>query len=119
MRLSANSINRRQRAATGVATRESLACIKTRSRIISISLIIAAFLGLLLVVYLIVDTGAADVAHAMAVIGWWFVPITLFPLFPFTLAALSSPSLIPTSTRTASLPVVSVPLFRDSINSPL
>ena len=117
MRPSANLINRRQRPATGVATRESLACIKTRSRIISISLIIAAFLGLLLVVYLIVDTGAADVAHAMAVIGWWLVPITLFHLIPLTLAALSWRALIPASSRPDAITVVWIRWIRDSINS--
>src|SRR5258708_40071082 len=108
MRPSANLINRRQRPATGVATRESLACIKTRSRIISISLIIAAFLGLLLVVYLIVDTGAADVAHAMAVIGLGLVPITFFHLIPLALGALSLRPLIPPSSRPDALPVVGV-----------
>jgi len=34
-----------------------------------VSLIIAAFFGFLLVVYLIIDSGAADVAHAMLVIA--------------------------------------------------
>src|SRR5260370_42153421 len=99
MRPSANLINRRQWPATGVATRESLACVKTRSRIISISLIIAAFFGLLLVVYLIVHTGAADVAHAMAAIGLWLGPLTPFPPVSLTLRASFCPTLIPPLSR--------------------
>jgi len=40
-------------------------------------LIIAAALGFSLMIFLIIDSGAAQVAHAMLVIGWGLIPITL------------------------------------------
>ena len=63
--------------------------VQARSQIIPVSLIIAVFFGVMLVVYLIIDSGAAQVAHAMLVIGWGLIPITLYHLIPFTLSALS------------------------------
>ncbi|MGA6966173.1 MAG: hypothetical protein WBZ51_21480, partial [Xanthobacteraceae bacterium] len=63
--------------------------VRARSQIIPVSLIIAAFFGFLLVIFLIIESGAADVARAMLVIGWWLIPITLFHLVPFTFSALS------------------------------
>jgi hypothetical protein len=58
-------------------------------------LIIAALCGLLLVVYLIIKSGAADLAHAMLVTGWWLIPITLFHLVPLVFGALSWRELLP------------------------
>jgi putative membrane protein len=85
--------------------------------IIPISLIIAAFLGLLLVIYLIIESGAADVAHAMLVIGWWLLPITLFHLLPLVFSALSWRELLPVSTRPGSVTVIWIRWIRESINS--
>jgi putative membrane protein len=68
-------------------------------RAISSSLIVAALFGFLLVVFLIIGSGAAEVASAMLVLGWWLVPITLFHLAPLTLDALSWRELFPAKGR--------------------
>jgi putative membrane protein len=80
-------------------------------------LIIAAVLGFLLVVYLIIDSGAAQVAHAMLVVGWWLVPITLFHLVPLVFSALSWRELLPVSSRPGVITVVWIRWIRESINS--
>jgi len=59
-----------------------------RSEIISVSPIIAALSGLSLVAYVIIASGAAQVAHTMLLIGWWLLPITLFHLVPLSFSAL-------------------------------
>src|SRR6185437_6437215 len=69
--------------------------------VISTSLIVAAFLGFLLVVLLIIGSGAAEVASTMLVLGWWLVPITLFHLAPLTFDALAWRELFPTAGRPA------------------
>ena len=88
-----------------------------RSRIISISLIIAFVAGFLLVVYLIIDSGAADVAHAMSVIGWWLIPIALFHLVPLTFSALSWRELLPAASRPHAVTLIAIRWIRESINS--
>ena len=88
-----------------------------RSRIISISLIIAFVAGFLLVVYLIIDSGAADVAHAMSVIGWWLIPITLFHLIPLTFSALSWRELLAAASRPRAITLIAIRWIRESINS--
>src|SRR5262250_2432797 len=88
-----------------------------KERIIQTSLIIAAFLGCLLVIYLIVDSGAAQVAHAMLVIGWWLIPITLFHLVPLVCSALSWRELITPASRPDTFTVVWIRWIRESINS--
>ena len=70
-----------------------------RSQAISRSLIVAAFLGFLLVVFLIVHSGAAEVGSAMLVLGWWLAPITLFHLIPLYFDAVSWRELFPASNR--------------------
>jgi putative membrane protein len=95
----------------------STATIQARSRIIPTSLIIAAFLGFLLVVYLVIDSGAAQVAHAMLVIGWWLLPITLFHLVPLVFSALSWRELLSPTTRPDSITVIWIRWIRESINS--
>ncbi len=72
--------------------------------VISISLIVAAFLGFLLVVFLIIGSGASEVASAMLVLGWWLVPITLFHLAPLTCDALSWRELFPVTGRSEDRP---------------
>jgi putative membrane protein len=91
--------------------------VRARSQIISVSLIIAASFGFLLVVYLIIESGAADVAHAMLVIGWWLVPITLFHLVPFAFSAISWRELLPASTRPRVMTIIWIRWIRESINS--
>jgi hypothetical protein len=91
--------------------------LRARSQIIPVSLIIAAFCGFLLVVYLIIESGAVDVAHAMLVIGWWLIPITLFHLVPFAFSALSWRELLPASTRPHVITVIWIRWIRESINS--
>ncbi|HXE14127.1 MAG TPA: hypothetical protein VN633_18515, partial [Bryobacteraceae bacterium] len=77
----------------------------------------AAFLGFLLVVYLIIDSGAAQVAHAMLVIGWGLIPITLYHLIPFTLSALSWRELLPPASRPRTVTVIWIRWIRESINT--
>ena len=91
--------------------------LQTRGQIISASLIIAAALGFLLVVYLIVDSGAADVAHAMLVVGWWLLPITLFHVVPLVFSALSWRELLSGASRPGAITVIWIRWIRESINS--
>jgi putative membrane protein len=71
----------------------------------------------LLVVYLIIKSGAADLAHAMLVIGWWLIPITLFHLVPLVFSALAFRDLLPASSRLNTLSVIWIRWIRESINS--
>jgi len=68
-------------------------------------------------VYLIIDSGAAQVAHAMLVIGWGLIPITLFHLIPFTLSALAWRELLPAASRPHTATVIWIRWIRESINS--
>jgi putative membrane protein len=80
-------------------------------------LIIAAALGFSLVVYLVIDSGSAEVAHAMLVVGWWLIPITLFHVVPVIFSALSWRELLPTASRPDALIVFRIRWIRESINS--
>jgi len=80
-------------------------------------LIIAMCLGLALAVYLIVASGAGEVAHAMLLIGWGLVPITLYHLVPMTLGALSWRDLLPRASRRGIAAVTWIRWIRESINS--
>ena len=88
-----------------------------RFRQIRASLIIGGACGFLLVVYLIIASGAADVAHSMLVIGWWLLPITLFHLVPLILSALSWRELLPPSSRPHVITIFWIRWIRESINS--
>ena len=68
-------------------------------------------------VYLIIDSGAAQVAHAMLVIGWGLIPITLFHLIPFTLSALAWRELLPAASRPHTVTVIWIRWIRESINT--
>ena len=81
------------------------------------SLIIGGACGFLLVVYLIIASGAADVAHSMLVIGWWLLPITLFHLVPLALSALSWRELLPPPSRPHVITIFCIRWIRESINS--
>jgi putative membrane protein len=91
--------------------------IQARRQVIRASVIIAAVLGFLLVVYLVIDSGTAAVAHAMLVVGWWLLPITLFHLVPLTFSALSWRELLPGANRPDAFIVVRIRWIRESINS--
>src|ERR1700704_4970845 len=88
-----------------------------RLRQIRASLIVGGACGLLFVVYLIIASGAADVAHSMLVIGWWLLPITLFHLVPLTLSALSWRELLPPPSRPHFFTILGIRWIRESINS--
>jgi putative membrane protein len=89
----------------------------TGSHIISRSLIVSAFLGFLLVVFLIVKSGAAEVASAMLVLGWRLAPITLYHLVPLSFDSLAWRELLPPSTRPGFLAALRIRWIRESINS--
>jgi putative membrane protein len=88
-----------------------------RGQIVATLLIIASFFGFLLVVYLIIASGATQVAHAMAVIGWWLLPITLYHLVPLSFSALSWRELLPDSSRPDAVNLIWIRWIRESINS--
>ena len=90
---------------------------RTGSHVISTSLIVAAFFGFLLVVFLIIKSGAAEVASAMLVLGWWLAPITLYHLVPLSFDALSWRELLPASSRPGFLGVLRIRWIRESVNS--
>jgi putative membrane protein len=77
----------------------------------------AGFFGFLLVVFLIVDSGAAEVARAMLVLGWWLLPITLFHLVPMSLDALSWRELVPASSRPNVFRATWIRWIRESVNA--
>ena len=90
---------------------------QTGSRVISRSLIVAAALGFLLVVFLIVRSGAAEVASAMLVLGWRLAPIALYHLAPLSFDALSWRELVPPSARPRFLDALQIRWIRESLNS--
>ena len=89
----------------------------TRSHVISTSLIIAWFFGFALVVYLIAASGAGEVTHAMLIVGWSLLPITLFHFVPLFFSALSWRELLPLSSRPDVVSVTWIRWIRESINS--
>jgi putative membrane protein len=90
---------------------------RTGSHDIPTSLIVAAFFGFLLVVFLIIDSGAAEVASAMLVLGWWLLPITLFHFVPLSFDALSWRELLPASSRPGVFGAIWNRWIRESINA--
>src|ERR1700747_2905197 len=89
----------------------------SRSQVIRATLITAAVLGFLLIVYLVIESGTSEVAQAMLVVGWWLLPITLFHLVPLTFSALSWRELLPAASRPDGVIVVRIRWIRESINS--
>ncbi len=67
--------------------------------------------------YLIVDNGAGEIAHAMVTIGWGLLPITLFHVVPLFFSALSWRELLPFSSRPGLVCVTWIRWIRESINS--
>jgi len=74
-------------------------------------------LGLALAIYLIVASGVGEVAHAMLLIGWGLVPVTLYHLVPMTLGALSWRDLLPHRSPLGAGGVIWIRWIRESINS--
>src|SRR6516225_2625817 len=93
------------------------ACSDPKSRRVPVLLIITGFCGFLLVVYLIIASGVRDVGHAMLLIGWWLIPITLFHLVPLVFSALAWRNLLPTSSRLDTLGIIRIRWIRESISS--
>jgi putative membrane protein len=87
------------------------------SHVISTSLIVAVFFGFLLVVFLIIESGAAEVASAMLVLGWCLVPITLFHLTPLSFDTLAWRRLFPASSRPQFFHLLRLRWIGESINS--
>ena len=79
--------------------------------------VIAALLGLAFVIYLVIDTGAEDVAHAMLLVGWGLLPITLFHFVPLFFSALSWRDLLPQASRLDVISVTWIRWIRESINA--
>ena len=90
---------------------------RSGSQAISISLVLAALLGFLLVVFLIVHSGAAEVGSAMLVLGWWLAPITLFHIVPLFCDAVSWRELFPAPGRPGRLSFLWMRWIRESVST--
>ena len=91
--------------------------LHARNQIIRASVIIAALLGVALLVYLIIQSGAEEVARAMLLVGWGLVPIALFHAGPLFFSALSWRELLPPSSRLGVLGAIWNRWIRESITS--
>jgi putative membrane protein len=109
--------DRRFRPAIVVLRSPGASGARTGSPIISTSLIVAACLGFLLVVVLIVHSGAADVASAMLALGWWLIPITLFHIIPLFLDAVSWRELFPAANRPRQSSFLWMRWIRESVST--
>jgi putative membrane protein len=109
--------DRRLSAAIGVVDNHRREPRRRGSHVISKSLIVAAFFGFLLVVFLIIESGAAEVASAMLVLGWRLAPIALFHLAPLSFDTLAWRQLFPVSSRPRFLRLLGLRWIRESINS--
>jgi putative membrane protein len=70
-----------------------------------------------LVVVLIIHSGAAEVASAMLTLGWWLIPITLFHLVPLYFDAVSWRDLFPALNRPSKLSFVWMRWIRESVST--
>lgn len=68
-------------------------------------------------VYLIIESGAREVASAMLVVGWWLVPITVYHIVPMFFSALSWRELLPLSSRPDIISITWIRWIRESINA--
>ncbi|MCY4311859.1 MAG: lysylphosphatidylglycerol synthase domain-containing protein, partial [Rhodospirillaceae bacterium] len=84
---------------------------------IRLLIIIAGLLGLGLIVWLIIDAGAADVAQAMLIMGWALAPIALFHVVPLILSTLSWRNMLPANNATGMVILVGIRWLRESINN--
>jgi putative membrane protein len=90
---------------------------RTGSHIISTSLVVAACLGFLLVVFLIIHSGAAEVASAMLALGWWLIPITLFHIIPLYFDSVSWRELFPAANRPRRSSFLWMRWIRESVST--
>lgn len=74
-------------------------------------------MGVALVVYLVIQSGVEEVAHAMLLVGWGLVPITLFHGVPLFFSALSWRELLPRSSGLGVVSVIWIRWIRESISS--
>ena len=80
-------------------------------------MIVAALLGLAVIVYLVIHSGASDVAHAMLLVGWGLVPISLYHFMPMFLSAVSWRELLPRSSRLGLGTLTFFRWIRESVTS--
>lgn len=78
---------------------------------------VAGLLGLALAVYLVAEAGAAAVGHALLVIGWGLVPVTLFHVAPLWFSTLSWRELLPSQGRPRWTALTFARWIRESVNS--
>lgn len=78
-------------------------------------LIVAGIFGFLLATFLIVHSGAAEVAAAMLTLGWWLFPITLYHLVPLSCDTLAWRQLLPAK-RPGSFSLGWMRWIRESVN---
>jgi putative membrane protein len=72
---------------------------------------------LLLVVFLIVDSGAKEVARAMLLLSWRLLPITMYHLVPLSFSTLSWRELMPAADRPRVVTAIWIRWIRESINA--
>ena len=109
--------HRRLGAATVFLDAWARARAGTGSHVIPKLLIVAGIFGFLVVVVLIVDSGAAEVARAMLVLGWWLLPIALYRLVPLSFDAQAWRQLLPASSRPDVFSVIWMRWIRESVNA--
>ncbi len=78
--------------------------------------IIATVAGLALAVYLIVANNAGEIAHAMLLVGWGLIPISLYHAVPLAFSALSWRDLYPRSHSLSVGRMILLRWIRESIN---
>jgi len=83
---------------------------------IRVSAAIAAVIGLALAIYLIVAHNADAIGHAMLLVGWGLIPVTLYHLVPLGLSAFSWRDLYPRSHSLGIGRMILLRWIRESIN---
>jgi putative membrane protein len=78
---------------------------------------VTAGFGLLLVAFLVFESGAADVGRAMLLLGWRLLPIALFHIVPLSFSTLAWRELLPASTRPRLFILIRIRWIRESVNS--
>jgi len=87
------------------------------SPFIKIILAIAGLLGLGLIVWLVLDAGAAAVGDAMLLLGWALIPITLFHLIPLAISTQSWRHMLPREGTPGFGTLIGIRWIRESINN--
>ncbi len=87
-----------------------------RSWPIRLSAVIATVIGLALAIYLIVAHNADAIGHAMLLVGWGLIPVSLYHLLPLGLSAFSWRDLYPRSHSLGVGRMILLRWIRESIN---